>query len=83
MSLDNNDFSQIRSITREENALLDGKVTALQNDVKEMYYMLAKLQNAPAQDKKFLKLSIKQKILALHANLLTTAQESGVELPQV
>ncbi len=82
MSLSTDDLSQIRTINREENAPLDGKVTALQNDVKEIYYMLAKMQNAPAQDKQFHKLPLKQKILSVHQNLMATAQEAGVTLPQ-
>jgi|JI8StandDraft_1071087.scaffolds.fasta_scaffold471994_2 hypothetical protein len=40
MSLTANDLQDIRAIMREEMAPLVGRVQALENDVKEIYFML-------------------------------------------
>lgn len=83
MSLTTNDLQQIRAINVEGNEKLDGKVTALQNDVKEIYYMIAKMEKeTTASSKKFLKLSLEKKILKTNSNLLIIAKQAGISLPR-
>lgn len=43
MSLTGTDLQAIRMIVREEQAELKGKVTAVENDVKEIYFIVARL----------------------------------------
>ncbi len=45
MSLTATDLQAIRTIVREEVAPLENKVITLENDVKEIYHMLAKMQH--------------------------------------
>lgn len=71
MSLTTSDLQSIRDINREVNSSLEGKVEAAQNDVKEMYYMLAKMQNAKLEDN----------IKSVHSDQVVTAKEAGITLP--
>ncbi|MGC1177197.1 MAG: hypothetical protein WA843_03950 [Candidatus Saccharimonadales bacterium] len=80
MSLTGTDLQAVRTIGREENAVLDGKVTALQNDVKEIYYMIAKMQNAAQPSARFNKPTIEQKMRTVYAELLATAEQADVAL---
>lgn len=43
MSLDASDLLAIRSIVREETEPLAKRMEALENDVKEIYFMIAKI----------------------------------------
>lgn len=47
MSLTVTDLHDIRSIMREEMTPLVGRVEALENDIKEIYYMLRDIQESP------------------------------------
>lgn len=93
MSLTQTDLQEIKNIVRDEvrSALvpveqkldaLTGKVEALENDVKEIYEMVAKLQRDQQSTNKFLKLSIEDKILKTYKELVLTAKEAGVTLPR-
>lgn len=53
MSLTNDDLLAVRKINQEEIAGIEGKVDALQNDVKDIYYMLAKMEKSTRSNKKF------------------------------
>lgn len=59
---------------------LSGKVEAVENDIKELYAMVAILQNVSMPDKKFAKLSLEQKILQTHAEVVALARQAGVKL---
>lgn len=41
MSLDSDDLQNIRAIMREELKPLEGRVGALENDVKDIYFMIS------------------------------------------
>lgn len=60
-------------------ASLDGRVQALEADIKEIYFILARRNS---EDEKFDKLSLEKKLLKLNANLLATAKEAGIKLPR-
>ena len=67
MSLTAADFQEIRAIMREELMPLDGRVVAIENDVKEIYFMIAKMQRG---------LSVMQR------GLSAVAKHVGVTLPR-
>lgn len=97
MSLTTDDLNQIRTIVRDEVRdevssqlmpindkldSLDGKIAALENDVKEIYEMIADLQRGQQSTNKFLKLSLEDKILKTYNELIITAKQAGVTLPR-
>jgi len=61
---------------------LDGRLEALEADVKELYGMLAAMQKLSATDKQFAKLSFEQKIVRTYQDVLVLAKESGIILPR-
>ena len=61
---------------------INGKLTALENDVKETYDIITKLQKSAITDRKFRQHSIKQRVLTLNAELLAVAKDSGITLPR-
>jgi hypothetical protein len=63
--------------------VLEDKVTALHDEVKELRGMLAKLQNAEPQDRQPLKQSLEEKISKAYTDLLLAAKEAGVTLPRL
>lgn len=75
MSLTNTDLRDIRRINREENQ-------ALENDIKEIYQMLASMQRGMISDERFQKLSVEDKLLTLNTELLYVAKQARVELPR-
>lgn len=93
MSLTQEDLQQIRSVVRDEVSSqlvpvhkkiddLAGTVEALSNDIKEIYGMIAELQRGTVTDASFQKLSLEQKLLRLHAEVVAAAKQAGVTLPQ-
>lgn len=84
-------FDQIgRQTTREEiqayfdtegRQLIREEIEALENDVREIYKMLAVIQKAVFTDKQFAKLSLEQKLKTLHAEALSAAKQAGIILP--
>lgn len=60
---------------------LDGRVEAIENDIKELYEMVADLQKAKQENHNFDKLSLEKKVLQTHAEILLVAKEAGIILP--
>ena len=82
MSLTATDLSEIRSIMREELKPLEGKLEAIENDVKKIYAMLKQMKSSVITDKNFAKVSVEAKLLRLNAELLEAAKQAGVTLPR-
>jgi ABC-type cobalamin/Fe3+-siderophores transport system ATPase subunit len=86
MSLTQSDLQEIRTIVRDEVTRavtpLEGRLEALENDIKEIYTMLKDLQGSAITDKNFRKLSLKKRLLTINAELLATAKDAGVTLPR-
>lgn len=61
---------------------LEGKLEALENDVKEIYKMLTDIQKQTSADKTFMKLSVEAKLFRLNAELLAAAKQAGITLPR-
>lgn len=83
MSLTHDDLQLIRQIMREELEPLSGRLEALENDIKDMYAMIADLQRSSIADDTFRKRPAKERILILHAEIVAVAKELGVTLPQL
>jgi hypothetical protein len=81
MALTYNDLQEIRKIVEETVSPIKGDLEALSNDIKEIYGMIADLQKSQKPDKDFSKLSIENKILKLHSQLIEAAKQAGVTLP--
>ncbi|MCL5113216.1 MAG: hypothetical protein M1554_01905 [Patescibacteria group bacterium] len=89
MSLTTTDLDDIRNIV--ESALikqnseivkpLQGELESLVNDVKEIYEMLARLEKNSMNQKSFQKLSLEEKLLNLHSDLIVAAKQAGIKLP--
>jgi len=82
MSLTQTDLQKIRNIVREAIAPMEGKLEALENDIKEIYQMIKEIQGAAITDKRFQKLNLKDKLLKINTELLATAKEAGITLPR-
>lgn len=75
------DTSSLRSDMREVKILLanlEGKVMALENDIKELYRMVS---DQTKQDKKFSKLTLEQKFIKMHNDFQLLAKQAGITLP--
>ncbi len=59
---------------------LSSKITMLEDDIKEIYKMLDKLQKLSPAERAFAKLSIEQKVLQTEAQIAVVAKEAGVKL---
>jgi peptidoglycan hydrolase CwlO-like protein len=89
MSLTTNDLNEIKNIV--ESALskqssevirpIQDEVEALRNDIGEIYDMIANLQKTSKTKQAFQKLSLEDKILDLHTDLVEAAKQAGVRLP--
>ena len=82
MSLSTEDFQKIRSIFEEVVAPLNNELSALRNDIKEIYDMLAELQSATITDRTFKKRSLEEKLLTLNTELISAAKQAGITLPR-
>ena len=77
------DMAEVMGSVRVLNMSMDelsGRVEALENDIKEIYIMLA--NETQITDKKFAKFSIEDKLLKLNAELISTAKQAGIVLPR-
>lgn len=77
------DVSELKSDMRQvKHSLhnLDGRVEALENDIKEIYLMLADLQKGSDAEKQFKKLSLEKQLLKTYKEVLLVAKEAGVDL---
>ena len=89
MSLTTNDLQQIRNIvesaissqTKEFIIPLQNEVEALRNDIKEIYDIIAELKKSIEPAKHLKKLTVEEKILQIHAELVEAAKQAGVVLP--
>ncbi|MBP7837193.1 hypothetical protein KA021_00640 [Candidatus Saccharibacteria bacterium] len=59
---------------------IDGRVEALENDIRDIYSMMKKNENSI--DVVFSKQSLEQKLFRLNKELLQTAKQAGVTLPR-
>lgn len=59
---------------------LEGRVEAMEADIKELYAMVA-AQEPVYADKKSPNLSVEQKMLRMYEEIMLLAQETGVTLP--
>jgi len=80
MSLTHVDLQEIRKIVEETVSPFKGELSALGNDIKEIYDMLTELQKSPS-DESFQSSSLEKKILKFHAELVEAAKQAGVTLP--
>lgn len=86
MSLTNKDFARIEELFDRKLEPIFGKLTALRNDIKEIYTMLFDLNKRIDQksilNPAFTELTDKEQLLRLNDILLSTAQRLGVDLPR-
>jgi hypothetical protein len=94
MSLTASDFQQIRTVVREEMESiistridprfdsLDGRLEALDNDVKDIYAMVSELKKLTRQVAHFEKYDLEQKILKTYEDVVAIAKEANVNLPR-
>ena len=86
MSLTANDLLEIRTVVREEVneavSTIDGKLKAIENDVKEIYKMISGLQHSGITKPSFKKLTIENKLLRLNTELIEAAKQVGITLPR-
>jgi hypothetical protein len=61
---------------------LDGRIDALEADVKELYKMISKIELGAVSDKRFAKLSLEKKFLLLYEEFQAAAKEANITLPR-
>jgi len=89
MSLSTSDLQEIRNVvdyafTKQNDEFirpLKDEIHALRNDIKDIYDMISGLESTMT-DKKFDKLSLENKILALNSKLVYAAKQAGITLPR-
>ncbi len=81
MSLSSEDLQAIRQIVQDVIIPLEGKLDALEDDVKEIYTMLSELQKTPNTNDSLQKPNLEQKLLSLHEDLIEAARQAGIVLP--
>ena len=89
MSLTTNDLDEIKNIFESSLAKqslevikpIQGELEALGNDIKEIYEMIADIQKNSKNRQSFQKLSLEEKLLNLHVDLVEAAKQAGVVLP--
>lgn len=82
MGLTTDDLAKLRTVVQEEVQPLAGVVTALENDIKEIYAMLSRMEKQLFPAKAFEKLSVERKSFKINRDLLATAKAAGVVLPR-
>lgn len=94
MSLTSDDAQQIRKIVREEIESvistridprfdrLEGKLEALESDVKDIYGMITDLQKLNRRVAHFEQRDLEQKILTAYKDIVSIASDAGIELPR-
>lgn len=80
MSLSYKDLQEIRKIVEETIQPIAGELEALGSDIKEIYSMIFESQKTP-RNTSMQKLSLENKILKLHADLVEAAKQAGVNTP--
>lgn len=61
---------------------LIGRITAIENDIRDIYQMIAELQRLQGPTARFEKLTLEQKLLKLNTELLAAAKQAGITLPR-
>jgi Skp family chaperone for outer membrane proteins len=90
MSLTTDDLNEIRNViesalTRQSSEIIkpiQNELQALRSDIKEIYDMLAGLENKVTPETQFNKLSLEEKLLKLNSELLAAAKQAGISLPR-
>ncbi len=82
MSLTQDDLQQIEAIFDRKLNPVFPELTALREDIKEIYGMISKLQSGEISDTVFRKKSLEEKLLTLNIELLAAAKQAGVILPR-
>ncbi|HSW99444.1 MAG TPA: hypothetical protein VLH38_00225 [Patescibacteria group bacterium] len=82
MSLTREDLQQIEAIFDKKLNPVVGELTALREDIKEIYGMIANLQSNAISDTGFSKKSLEEKLLTLNTELLAAAKQAGIILPR-
>ncbi|MFZ2126266.1 MAG: hypothetical protein WAV04_02025 [Candidatus Microsaccharimonas sp.] len=59
---------------------IDGRLEALEADVKELYFIQTKQQNVTLTDKKFAKLPLETKIQVIDREVVAMAKKAGIRL---
>ncbi len=78
-------FREIHNELRIVNSRLDsidGRLEALENDVKDLYHLTMAKDSTPMVAKSFSKLSAKDKLLIMNAELLAMAKKECIILPR-
>jgi uncharacterized Fe-S cluster-containing radical SAM superfamily enzyme len=78
MSLTYDDLQAIRKIVEETVSPIKGELESFGNDIKEIYEMLADVQKNSKSRQSFQKLSLEEKIVNLHTDLVEAAKQAGV-----
>ena len=82
MSLTQEDSQQIEAILDRKLHPVLGELTALREDIKEIYAMTHKVQSGTISDIGFSKKSLEEKLLTLNTELLAAAKQAGIILPR-
>ncbi len=94
MSLTEPDVKKIRLIVREEVESIistrveprfdnvEGKLETLENDIKDIYEMIADLQKLTRQVAHFEKYDLEQKVVTAYKGIVAIAQQEGIKLPR-
>ena len=61
---------------------IDGRIEALDNDVRDIYEMISKLQKLNRRVAHVEKYNLEKKILTAYKDILTIADDAGIKLPQ-
>lgn len=79
------DVRDIRSDMRELRQTvesIDGRLQAVENDIKDIYVMMSDLQKDKKASDKFLGKTLEDKIIITYKEVLKVAKEAGVKLPK-
>lgn len=76
-----NTNTMLRELTTRVD-VLESKLEALENDIKDIYLMLHAMTKKERSSKHaFASLGVEEKLVKLHSELLETAKQAGVKLP--
>jgi len=82
MSLTREDLQQIEAIFDRKLDPVLGELTALREDIKEIYSMLTDSQSDTTNNSEFSKKTLEEKLLTINAELLAAAKQAGIVLPR-
>ncbi len=81
MGLSNVDLQSIRQIVQDVISPIEGKLEALENDIKEIYSMISDSQENPQAKDSLHKPNLEEKLLSMHKDLMDVANQAGIVLP--